>query len=138
MHDPDYVARKDLARANRRFYQVFERLDLEGMRALWLDAPTIRCVHPGGEALVGPARVHASWSAIFHSTDAIRFDVTDLTIEVAGEMGIVGCIEHIRGADAPQDDDSVAAATNVFVRRGGEWRMAVHHASPVARRFFVD
>jgi hypothetical protein len=33
---------------------------------------------------------------------------------------------------------SEAAATNVYVRREEEWRMILHHASPIARRFFEE
>jgi ketosteroid isomerase-like protein len=135
MHVPDHVAREDLLRANQRFYEAFERLDFEAMCALWLDDPSIRCVHPGSEALVGPGEVHASWRAIFASTDSIHIDVADVAPELNGTTGVIGCVERLYDDDHPRVVDSVIAATNVFVRRGGRWYMTVHHASPIARRF---
>jgi ketosteroid isomerase-like protein len=138
MGDPDYLPRKELARANRAFYQSFERLDLEAMRALWLDDPMVRCIHPGGEVLVGRERVIASWGAIFANTERIRFDIEDLAIELAGDMGWVTSVERIKTKTDEGPLTSEAAVTNLFVRRDGEWRMVLHHASPIARRFFRD
>ena len=137
MHVPDHVVREDLRRANERFYEVFQRLDFDAMRALWLDEPAIRCVHPGSEALVGPEEVHAAWRAIFASTESIHVDIAQVTLELNGSTGVVGCIERVYDDREPRRIDSVMAATNVFVRRGGCWYMSVHHASPIARRFFA-
>jgi len=138
MGDPDYLPRKELARANRAFYQSFERLDLDAMRALWLDDPMVRCVHPGGEVLVGRERVIASWGAIFANTERIRFDIEDLAIELVGDMGWVTSVERIKTKTDDGPLTSEAAVTNLFVRLDGEWRMVLHHASPIARRFFRD
>lgn len=138
MGDPDYVPRKELARVNRAFYQSFEKLDLEAMRGLWLDDPLVRCIHPGGEVLVGPERVLASWGAIFANTQSIRFDLEDLSIEILGDVGWVTSIERIQTGSGEGQHTSEVAATNVFVRRAGEWRLVLHHASPIARRFFRD
>ena len=138
MGDPDYVPRKELARANRAFYQCFEKLDLEAMRALWLDEPLVRCIHPGGEVLVGPERVLASWAAIFANTKSIRFDLADISIEILGDVGWVTSIERIQTETGVGQHASEMAATNVFVRRDGEWRLVLHHASPIARRFFRE
>lgn len=138
MGDPDYVPRKELARANRAFYQSFERLDLAAMRELWLDDPMVRCIHPGGEVLVGRERVIASWGAIFANTEKIRFDIEDLAIELVGDMGWVTSVERIKTNTDEGLMTSEAAVTNLFVRRGSDWRMVLHHASPIARRFFRD
>lgn len=142
MPDPDYQPRKDLARANRAFYHSFEKLDLPAMKALWLDEPpeslAVRCVHPGGEILVGRERVMAAWSAIFSSTKRIRFDIEDLSLDLLGETGWVTNIERIHTETDEGEMTSEAAATNLFVRRDGGWRMVLHHASPIARRFFRE
>ena len=87
MDDGHYSAAKQAARANREFYRAFERLDIEAMRAVWLDDDSIQCVHPASERLVGRERVLGSWAAIFTATDAIRFELEDLTIESVGERG---------------------------------------------------
>jgi ketosteroid isomerase-like protein len=137
MSDPHYAAAKEAARANREFYRAFERLDLAAMRALWLDAPWIQCIHPGGEVLVGPERVHGSWQVIFENTQAIHFEIADLSIQVIGELAWATNIERIRPSDADAGVVTEIAATNLYMLRDGEWKLALHHASPVARRFFT-
>ena len=133
--DPHYAERKAVARANRAFYDAFERLDLEGMRDLWAGDERIRCIHPGGEALVGPDSVHGSWARIFASTARIRFELVDLSIEIAGEMAWVACVERIRAHHDDEEIVSEAVATNLFEHSEGAWRLRLHHASPIARRF---
>lgn len=130
--------RKAVARANEGFYRVFERMDPVAMRAVWLDSPCIRCVHPGGEILAGPMHVHASWEAIFRATRSVRIELTELEIAVEGDAAWVCNVEHVHTTWDGGKQDSLAAATNVYVLRGGAWRMTVHHASPIARRFFPE
>ena len=138
MNAPDYLPSKAAARANRAFYRAFEKLDVDAMRGVWLDDPSVKCIHPGGEVLTGPDRVHASWAAIFQSTRKIRFEIADLAIEIVGEMAWATGIERIRASTEQGDVHSEAAATNLFVKRGEEWRMVLHHASPIARHFFQE
>jgi len=135
MATPDYESRKSLARANREFYGAFEALDLERMRALWLNSSEVKCVHPGGEILVGFERVQASWEAIFRSSSGPRIALEDVDLALAGSVGWVSLVERFRNADEP-GPGSALAATNLFRHADGEWRLVLHHASPLARRFF--
>jgi len=136
MADESYSAAKAVARANQAFYRAFEALDAHLMRAVWLDAAYVKCIHPGGEMLSGPERVHASWEAIFVNTKSIRFELLDTSIEVVGDLGCVNNVERICSADDIRDVKAEMAATNLFVRHAGQWKMILHHASPIARRFF--
>jgi ketosteroid isomerase-like protein len=135
---PEWTAQKEVAAANRRFYQAFERHDLPAMRAVWLDHAEARCVHPGGEMIVGTGRVLASWAAIFAGSERIRFDLTDLSVQVMGESACVCGIEEIRIRGEEGERASSAAVTNLFVRQEGDWKLLLHHASPITRRFFPE
>jgi ketosteroid isomerase-like protein len=130
-----YDDEKGAARANRDFYRAFERLDFEAMRAVWLDDDRIQCVHPASERLVGRERVLGSWAAIFRATDAIAFELEDLSIEIVGDFAWASAIERIRPGRGGEPA-SEAVATNLFVRRADGWKLVLHHASPIARRFF--
>jgi ketosteroid isomerase-like protein len=138
MNAPDYLPSKEAARANRAFYKAFEKLDMDAMRGVWLDDPFVKCIHPGGEVLIGPERVLASWAAIFRSTRKIRFEIADLSIEIVGDMAWATGIERIRSSTEQGLVQSEAAATNLFVKRDDGWRMVLHHASPIARHFFQE
>lgn len=154
----DYETQKSVARANRGFYRAFERLDLDAMSNLWVHDRRARCIHPGGEVLVGHDRVLASWGAIFQGSEGLRFEILDLAIEILGDLAWVTCIERIHanaGANAessseptvdtgfepesesPEEMITETAATNLYVHEDGEWKMLLHHASPIARRFFA-
>jgi ketosteroid isomerase-like protein len=138
MDAPDYLPSKEAARANRAFYKAFEKLDIEAMRAAWLADPSIKCIHPGGEILIGPERVLASWEAIFRGTRKIRFEIQDLSVEIRGELAWATNVERILSSTDEGTVQSEAAATNLFVKSGDEWKMVLHHASPIARHFFRE
>ncbi|MBI5431785.1 MAG: nuclear transport factor 2 family protein [Planctomycetes bacterium] len=141
MSASDYDAQKDVARANRDFYRSFERLDLAAMRAVWLDDERIQCIHPGAEALIGPARVHAAWETIFRSTTWIRFELADVAVQVFGELAWVTVLERIHSKADDQSPETLVAealATNLFARKDGAWKLLLHHASPLARRILRE
>ena len=83
-----YLQRKSAARANRAFYDALERLDLDALRVCWLDDPSVKCVHPGGELIVGPERVLESWRRIFEN--AARLSHTP------SQEGLVAIKEEVR------------------------------------------
>jgi uncharacterized protein (TIGR02246 family) len=129
-----YVTTKELARANRAFYQAFEALDIEAMARVWLDDPAARCVHPGASMIHGYERVLATWKAIFEATEAIRFELVDMEMELYGEVASVHLVERITSTNDGTEQVGETVATNLFVRRDGAWRLVLHHASPLARR----
>ena len=134
----EYQAKKAAARANLGFYRAFESLDIEAMNRVWLPDDRIKCVHPGWELLVGRERVLTSWEAIFRNTENIRFDVSDVTIEIVQDCAWVTAIENIETSTEESRYQSQAVATNLFVWSEGRYQMILHHASPVAQRGFND
>ena len=130
MHDGSGGGVQDLREANERFYRALETLDLPAMDRIWLHDASVRCIHPGSEALVGWDTVRKAWEQIFANTRWMRVQPTDVRLQVIGEVGLVACAENIT---ATQDDDvgvAVAQATNVFRHTPDGWRMILHHASP--------
>lgn len=136
MSDAAYAARKEVARVHRELYRALEQGDLAAMEALWADDECVRCVHPGGEALVGREAVLASWRAIFASPGTLRVALEDVAVELRGDVAWVSCVERLRQTLDDERYESAAAATNLFVRAADGWRLVCHHASPIQRRFF--
>jgi ketosteroid isomerase-like protein len=77
--------------------------------------------------------VRRSWAAIFANTPYIQFVLTDVRVTVDGDTAVVTCAENILTSVADLDGDATVAATNVFRRRAGRWRLWLHHGSPVLR-----
>jgi ketosteroid isomerase-like protein len=126
--------------ANAAFYAAFEARDLDAMADVWERSERASVTHPGWPRLSGWGRVAGSWDAIFRHTPYIQFVLTDERIDVVGDTAWVSLDENIlQSAGAPEGDPggegllagARVAATNVFVRDGQDWRMVVHHGSPV-------
>ncbi len=56
--------------------------------------------------------------------------MTDEQVDVVGDVAWVTCNENLLDTGATQ----AVAATNVFERADGSWRLLHHHGSPVAQR----
>ncbi len=122
--------------ANEELYAAFEAGDLDRMRALWVGGPEgamAKCIHPGGGPIRGVDAVLRSWALIMANADDMQFIVTDVESVVQGETATVTCTEIIIRPSVGLDPftSSQAVATNGFIRVSGEWRMWLHHASPV-------
>jgi ketosteroid isomerase-like protein len=122
---------REVEAANRAFYQTFETLDIQEMEKVWLRAPRIKCVHPGWPLLAGWGPIMASWERIFENTFSMRFTLTDVRVEVSGNLGWVVLIEELeaQGYDGPSR--SQILTTNLFEKHQGSWFIAHHHASPI-------
>ena len=130
--------------ANTALYDAFETGDIDLMGALWLDDDSggaVSCVHPGWAPVHGRASVLRSWSMIMANTAYIQFVLTDVQVDVRGDVAVVTCGENILTGMPETGEESVpglagghAVATNVFRRTPAGWRLWVHHASPVLAR----
>jgi len=119
--------------ANSAFYAALETRDLDAMAEVWEHSDRIVVTHPGWPMLRGWARVAGSWDAIFRNTGYIQFVLTDELVTVAGDTAWVTLDENIlQSASSDELSGSKATSVNVFVRDENEWKMVVHHASPVS------
>ncbi|MBW8484959.1 nuclear transport factor 2 family protein [Actinomadura parmotrematis] len=129
---------KELDEVHAEFYAAFEAGDLDRMAAVWADgafAAGVSCVHPGWPMLRGRDEVLRSWALIMANTTYIQFVLTGVETDVYGDHAVVTCEENVLTADDENEDGFLAGgsivATKVFVRDGGEWRLLLHHGSPV-------
>jgi len=123
-----------LSRANLGFYEAFQTLDPEKMDAVWAETEDVTAVHPGWALIKGRSAVMESWRRIFENPSMMQFAVTGVELRVEGNVGWVTCTENITSLVDGQVGESRVQGTNVYVRRGTEWRMVHHHGSPVMRR----
>ena len=117
--------------ANVRFYRAFESLTLADMERLWAHTSYVACVHPGWQRLVGWEAVRESWDAIFRNTVEMRFTITDVRVEMRGDLAWVLCTENILSETRGNLAVTAILATNVFERHDPAWLMVHHHASHI-------
>ncbi|HXA56398.1 MAG TPA: nuclear transport factor 2 family protein [Candidatus Acidoferrum sp.] len=115
--------------ANRRFYAAFESLNLAQMEAVWSHDDSVECVQPGWDLLLGWDDVRERWARVFANTSRVRVALSGVRVRVEGNVGWVACTARITAAFTEGFDEAVVQATNIFVRRDGEWLLAAHHAS---------
>jgi ketosteroid isomerase-like protein len=115
---------RDVLAANEAFYTAFAQKDMTAMESLWARETPVACLHPGWEALAGRERVVESWRRILLGGGAPQSVRCRRPVaQVVGDVAWVFCEEVLPGGNL--------AATNVFVRERGTFRMVHHHASAI-------
>lgn len=114
----------EVLEANEAFYRAFAERDADGMERIWALRHPVACIHPGWDVLDSRAEVVASWRRILESGSAPEISASLAEARLLGDVALVTC--HERFADA------VLAATNVFLREDGAWKMVHHQATPIA------
>jgi ketosteroid isomerase-like protein len=109
--------------ANAAYYRAFTTADFAAMSRIWAD-DDVSCIHPGWPVLIGREAVLESYREILRNSDQDRIDPRNETVMVAGDEARVICVEFVGGA--------ALAATNLFKRIDGAWRLTHHQASPIA------
>jgi len=124
---------KEVAKANESFYSAFESLNVQQMESVWAKDADIQCGHPGWRILRGWKPVMESWQRIFENTPQIRFMLTDVSIEVRGEVAWVTLYENLNSSLEGQNVAAMILTTNIFRKGPDGWRMIHHHGSSVAQ-----
>ncbi len=114
----------EVLEANARFYEAFAKRDAGAMERVWAERYPVTCVHPGWDVLVGRERVLGSWRGILGSPGAPVISCSLAEACLLGDVALVTCQEVLA--------EGLLAATNVFAREGGAWRMVHHQATPIA------
>lgn len=120
--------------AETAFYEAFQRADLSAMRAVWLAADYVECIHPMGERLRGLEAVMAGWRRILEPGPVMSFELEDVSYTQSGSMSIHTVTEHITLRQGDQHLHSRVLATNIYLLSEDGWRLMLHHASPMPKQ----
>ena len=126
------TAEAEVRELNQKFYLALESLDLEAMEKVWLHHDLVRCVHPGWPMLSGWESVRESWEEIFRNTESMLVTTRDVSLNIEGAVAWITCTERATWKRADRSETALVQATNLYLRREGEWKMVLHHASPLA------
>ncbi len=119
--------------ANARFYRALGNADLEAMSDLWLHSDESACVHPGWPMLEGWDLIRESWVSVFDSQGPFRVWPGEVAVHLDNTTAWVTCVENIDTSRELTDVLIQTQATNIFRQFAGEWKMILHHASPLPR-----
>jgi ketosteroid isomerase-like protein len=113
--------------ANARFYSAFSQGDYSAMSEVWAERVPVVCFHPTAPVLIGREAVLQSFRQILRGVPQFPLRCEDAVVTIMNDTAILTCYE---GAG---DEPAHLAATNVFVREDGDWRMVHHHAGPLSQ-----
>ena len=119
----------DVLAVNQEFYDAHERRDIEAMRSVWDHSQGAVCVHPGWPILRSWPVIEESWRRIFSGPGRNQFIVTNIAATGAGDVVWVTLDENL----VEGGSTGTIAATNVFARIEGRWKLTLHHGSQVMR-----
>lgn len=112
------------------FYRAFESGDLEAMMSVWADRGDIKCIHPLGTIITGPQAIRNSWLEIFRAQLPRKFEIERVNLVQSADFSIHTVFETIT-LPLQRQRFPPLLATNVYRNINGDWRMILHHASPV-------
>jgi ketosteroid isomerase-like protein len=112
--------------ANLEFYRAFATRDIALMEALWARRAPVACLHPGWTAFTERDEILDSWRGILANPEAPRVACFAEEVLLYGDVALVLCEEEL--------DGGTLAASNLFVREDGAWRLAHHQAGQILRR----
>jgi uncharacterized protein (TIGR02246 family) len=115
--------------AETQFYEAMRAGNVEQLMAVWSDDEEVVCVHPGGDRVVGPAAIRASFEAVF-AQGAVPVQPDQVRRLETADCAVHHLVERISVLTGDGPQSAWALATNVFLKTALGWRMVAHHASP--------
>ena len=117
--------------ANESFYKAFNARDLDAMKRIWGSHEKVTCVHPGWEPLSGLEPIIDSWQGIFKNSGNMDIQATDVRVTTSEDLAWVSCVEKLYTIADHGVLASKVFSTNLFQLSEGNWKMIMHHASPL-------
>ena len=126
------MSEKEVLKTNQRFYDAFNKNDIELMIGVWLNDPISQCIHPGWDVLIGFENIMTSWQKIFAAAQDLEIKLSHVDVTASENIAWVTCQENLFSIVSSGVQLSKVHSTNLFKMMNGEWKMILHHASPVS------
>lgn len=117
--------------ANENFYKAFNARDLDAMKKVWSSRKNVTCVHPGWSPLNGFEPIMSSWEGIFKNSGNMNIEASDVSVIASEDLAWVSCVEKLYTIATHGVLASKVFSTNLFQLDEGNWKMVMHHASPM-------
>ena len=123
--------KKEILKVNEGFYTALATRDIDAMEKVWLATEKAGCVHPGWAIVRNWKTIMQSWKSIFNPEDQVDIKLSDMSLEISGDMAWVSCIQEMVYIKRDPVTFNISQSTNVFKKDSGHWVMLIHHASPI-------
>jgi|TARA_B110000116_G_scaffold121331_1_gene105255 ketosteroid isomerase-like protein len=126
------MSEENIIEVNQKFYDAFNKNDIELMIGVWLKGSTSQCIHPGWDVLNGFEPIMISWQKIFLAAQDLEIKLSHLKVTTSEDLAWVTCQENLFSISSSGVQLSKVHSTNLFQKINVEWKMILHHASPVS------
>ena len=116
---------------NQLFYEALGTRDINLMKKVWADDEKVGCVHPGWTILRSCEAIMQSWENVFDPEDQVDISLSDITIKIKDNMAWLTCVQEMVYIKRDPISFNLSQSTNIFEKCNKEWKMVVHHASPI-------
>ncbi len=123
--------KKEILKVNEGFYAALATRDIDAMKKVWLETEKAGCVHPGWVIVKNWETIMQSWKSIFDPEDQVDIKLSDMSLEISGDMAWVSCIQEMVYIKRDPVTFNISQSTNVFKKDSRRWVMLIHHASPI-------
>ncbi len=123
--------KKKILKANEDFYEALATRDLEAMKRVWLTDKKVGCIHPGWAIVRNWETIMKNWESLFNPEDQIDIKLSDISLELRGDMAWVTCIQEMVYIKRDPVTFKISQSTNIFAKDSERWFMLIHHASPI-------
>jgi ketosteroid isomerase-like protein len=100
------------------------------MSSIWGSGEHVQCIHPAAGCIAGRTSVLESWKLILGS-GRVNISLEDVRVyaDESSSGGFVTCVEVVDAGDTR----GRIAATNIFEKQKGAWKIVHHHGSAAPR-----
>jgi len=103
-----------------------------------LNDPISQCIHPGWDVLTGFDKIMVSWQKIFSSGHDLEIKLSHIEVTTSENLAWVTCQENLFSIFSSGVQLSKGLSSNLFKKVNEEWKVILHHASPVSGRPTVE
>ena len=122
---------KKVLEINRLFYEALGTRNIELMKEVWANDEKVGCVHPGWTILRSRDAIIQSWESVFDPEDQVDINLTEIDIKIKNNIACLTCVQEMVYIKREPLSYNLSQSTNIFEKFNEEWKMVVHHASPI-------
>lgn len=117
--------------AHAELYAAFSARDVERVKAVWLRAPYVQCIHPYSKRCRGYEDICENWKKLFEdASKKSALAAAEIRIVVRGATATISCQEQIISRVSQKLVRSMLA-THVFRRVNSRWLLVHRHVAPL-------
>ena len=120
-----------ILKINQLFYDALGTRNIHLMKEVWANEEKVGCVHPGWTILRSWEAIMQSWEGVFDPEDQVDINLSEIRIKIKDNIAWLTCVQEMVYIRRDPVSFNLSQSTNIFEKSNNEWKMVIHHASPI-------